>query len=1129
MPWLAPLELAAAVALMGQVALRLLSHPGTATEAWWPAAGIAVAVLARSPRRRWPVLLVAITAGNTVSNLWSGLSLSATVGFVFADILCCAVAAAVLTGRGRRSVLLSSIGDGVRLLVAIGAAMGGVGASVAVRCAIDGTPWLPATRGYMLSNGLGLVMMTPLLLLPLGHLAWTELRDRRRNVEWVAQLAATMLITAASCAVPGMGIWPFLLFLPVLWGAARLGPLRAMLGVVVIGLVTTPIALAGHGSFAVFGDIAHRQWSIQALLASLSVATLVMVLSAQAHDSAMAAIIDRENLLSEAERLAQLGSWTWAVGDDEVMWSRQMYRLLGLEPADGEAAGGHAPSTANFMHLVHEDDRPALRTAIRTASDTGEPYGLDVRMMRSDGELRYVHARGRAEFDSAGKLTRLRGTSQDVTDARLAERELAAARDLYRSVLSAVREQAIVGTDLDGLVTVFNAGAEKMFGYRAEEMIGKSATLIHEPDELTARVQEYGVDPQRPVLALLAGVQRSKSRTVPWTYCTRDGRRLSCLLTISEMRDNDGELSGFLGVISDVTAQRKAEAQLRESEQRFRLAFDAASVGMYLTSLAPENRGRILKVNAAMCDYLGRDESEILAGDVFAISHPDDAVNIDAVLAAQAGDELPQMRREKQYRHANGTMVWGMLSCAVVHPTDGSTPYGISLVEDITARKEAEERLKHLALHDSLTGLPNRALLIDRLEHALAGAGRSGRQVGLLYLDLDGFKQVNDSAGHVAGDELLVQAAVRLQDAVRQGDTVGRLGGDEFAIICTDIHDHTDLEVVAARSLAALRSPFQLQAGMFTISASIGLALVGHGRATTADAFLHEADTAMYTAKRAGKDRIGVADAGERARAARDTRLRPELETALAGNDLLMYGQPVVDLSDGSVVGVETLLRWNHPRRGILTPGDFLDVAEASPLMVPIGRRVLDESCRMAATWMRRLGDRAPDVHVNVSGRQLESGQLITDVRRALERHQLPPDRLVLELTETHMPLIADSLRSDLNRLRDRGVRIAIDDIGTGYSSLARITELPVDMLKIDLKFVSGLGSDPSCEAVVRAVLEIGRALGIAVVAEGVETEEQARLLADYGCETAQGYLYSRPHPEALLSRQLLRGVQASA
>jgi EAL domain-containing protein (putative c-di-GMP-specific phosphodiesterase class I) len=266
---------------------------------------------------------------------------------------------------------------------------------------------------------------------------------------------------------------------------------------------------------------------------------------------------------------------------------------------------------------------------------------------------------------------------------------------------------------------------------------------------------------------------------------------------------------------------------------------------------------------------------------------------------------------------------------------------------------------------------------------------------------------------------------------------------------------------------------------------------------------------------------VTVTDPQQQARAERSSRLRPELETALSADELVMYGQPVLDLRTGRIIAVETLLRWNHPLRGVLGPGEFFDVAESSALMMPIGRRVLRESCRMAAGWADQLGMRAPDVHVNISGRQLETGSLTHDVLGALAEYGVPPTRLVLELTETHMPLIADSLRKDLISLRELGIRIAIDDLGTGYSSLTRITELPVDMLKIDLRFIAGLGTDSGCTAVVAAILEIGKTLDLAVVAEGVETAAQARLLSQYGCTTAQGYLYSRARPEADLSFHL--------
>jgi predicted signal transduction protein with EAL and GGDEF domain len=366
-----------------------------------------------------------------------------------------------------------------------------------------------------------------------------------------------------------------------------------------------------------------------------------------------------------------------------------------------------------------------------------------------------------------------------------------------------------------------------------------------------------------------------------------------------------------------------------------------------------------------------------------------------------------------------------------------------------------------------------------------------------------------------------------LRSTLRPGDTVARLGGDEFVAVCDGLDDQRAARAIADRMLSVLREPYQVNGATYALSASIGVSL--STSSTQAHQFLTDADQAMYCAKKAGKGRVrfGSVDDSAAARsagAARAMRIEAELEQALEDDALIFFGQPVIDLRSRRVVAVETLMRWRHPELGLLSPRDFLDVAEVSDLMLPIGSRVLAESCRLAALWADRLGSAAPAVHVNVSGRQLEAGDLSSEVRAALDRHCVPPSQLVLELTETHMPLFADSLRSDLQSLRERGVKIAIDDLGTGYSSLTRITELPVDILKIDLSFVGRMASDPASAAVVRGILAIGSALGLDVVAEGVETPEQERQLQDYGCDLVQGYLYSRPQPETELLRYLLDG-----
>ncbi|HST49944.1 bifunctional diguanylate cyclase/phosphodiesterase [Jatrophihabitans sp.] len=1117
MPWLAGLAMALAILVLSQFATRLLRHPTLAGGAWWPAAGLSLAVLARSPRRWWPQLVTGIAVSSALSRLLIGTAPEVNLCFTLANVAECVIAARFLAGgTAHRSRPLASVADGIRLIAGAVLGVSAAASMVGVGYLAADKPWLPGTCGYVLSHGLGLVMLTPLLLAPTGPAVWDEFGYDRHNAEWVVQFA---LVTAASCWIflPAHTAGQAVLVLPpLLWGAARLGALRAMISALMAAVLATVGTLNGHGALSSISDPQHRQWALQTLLAVICLATLILVLSGQARDNALAAAAEREDALAEAQRLAMLGSWNWDLVTAQMTWSDEMYRIFGVR------RGEFQPSMQNWLSLVQPADRGRLTAAVRTALADLRPYELEFTLLPADRPSRVVHGRGRVHVDEHGTPVRMSGTAHDVTAARSAARELATARDLYRGVLAAASSTSIIGTDPLGQITVFNTGAEKMLGYTESEMLGSSPVLLHDPAELAERAAELGVAPDFRLLIRDADAARPEPQQ--WTYLTRSGRRLQVELTVTAMTAPDGSLSGYIGVASDVTSQRQAELALRESEQRFRLAFDAASVGMCMVSLDPPTAGRLIRANQAMCNLTGYTEAELLTLTVVSLSIPEDAEGTRAALAKMVSGEVTQVRRETLYRHADGSNLWGLLSTSTVTPADGSPPYAISLIEDITARKRAEAALTHQALHDGLTGLANRTLLLDRLEHGLVASARTGHGVGVAYLDLDGFKQVNDGAGHAAGDELLVQVASRLGASVRPGDTVGRLGGDEFAIICTDLTADSDLSAVAERVLNALREPFLLPSGTFTISASIGLATAeGH---STGEQLLAAADTAMYTAKRAGRDRVTVTDPQLQARAARSSRLRPQLETALSQDELVMYGQPVLDLRSGRIVAVETLLRWNHPRRGVLGPGEFLDVAESSALMIPIGRRVLRESCRMAASWADQLGERAPDVHVNISGRQLETGHLIDDVLAALAEYQVPPTRLVLELTETHMPLIADSLRKDLSTLRELGIRIAIDDLGTGYSSLTRITELPVDMLKIDVRFIAGLGTDSGCTAVVAAILEIGKTLELAVVAEGVETAAQARLLTQYGCSTAQGYLYSRARPEADLAFHLA-GVAA--
>jgi diguanylate cyclase (GGDEF)-like protein len=447
-------------------------------------------------------------------------------------------------------------------------------------------------------------------------------------------------------------------------------------------------------------------------------------------------------------------------------------------------------------------------------------------------------------------------------------------------------------------------------------------------------------------------------------------------------------------------------------------------------------------------------------------------------------------------------------------------------MQDVTARHHAEARLIEMALHDALTGLPNRTLLRDRLGEGLTrpavpgtdgsdadgGDGTEGR-LALLFCDLDDFKLVNDSAGHRVGDALLVEVARRL-GALRPDDTVARLGGDEFVILSPvgpgDPHAYTD--DLAALVLEMLTAPVEVAGARYRLSASIGITLSRAG--STPESLLREADSAMYQAKRTGKNRSAWYTEEHHLQASRQLTLAGELRAGLERGEFVLFVQPVVDLRAGRVVAGEALVRWQHPERGLLPPGEWLDVAETCDVIHALGSWVIDESCRLAAHWREVLGDGAPVVHANVSARQLGQGTLVADVSSSLARHGLPGSRLVLELTETQLDHAHGAVLSEVVQLRAIGVGLAADDFGTGYSSLTRLTEMPVDVIKIDRAFVARMDEDERARAVVSSLVTMGAALDVDVVAEGVETRAQAQMLARMGCHLAQGYWWSRPVPD---------------
>jgi diguanylate cyclase (GGDEF)-like protein/PAS domain S-box-containing protein len=567
-------------------------------------------------------------------------------------------------------------------------------------------------------------------------------------------------------------------------------------------------------------------------------------------------------------------------------------------------------------------------------------------------------------------------------------------------------------------------------------------------------------------------------------------------------------ISDFVSIALAEEERRKAEDALRE-ERNFASAVLDTTTTMVVV-LDPE--GRIVRINRACSHTLGYPPEEAEGrGFCDLFLSPEDAPPIREILRTPAAANAPQ-EQEHSWVARNGArprVAWSRT--AILNP-DGSVKYSVVSGVDVTERKSLEEQLIHDAFHDALTGLPNRALFMDRLGQSLRHSlRRRDTRFGVLFLDLDRFKRVNDSLGHMVGDQMLVEVARRLEAGVRPGDTAARLGGDEFTILIEDVHDGTDAAQVAERIQQQIAEPMHLGGNEIFTTASIGIALSETGYERPEDV-LRDADIAMYRAKQKGGARHEVFDRAMHARAVALLRMETDLRRAIERGEFAVHYQPIVSLRDGRIAGFEALVRWSHPQRGLVPPGDFIRTAEETGLIIDIDRWVMSVACRQLQEWHRRYPRSRPlSVTVNLSCRQFGTADLCRQVEETLRSSGLHGDSLGLEITESALLEHTETTNGLLEGLRRSGTRLYLDDFGTGYSSLSYLHRFPIDVLKIDRSFVDGLGSAGEGHEIVRTIMSLAENLDIHVVAEGVETPEQLAALKALRCEFAQGYAFSRP------------------
>ena len=513
---------------------------------------------------------------------------------------------------------------------------------------------------------------------------------------------------------------------------------------------------------------------------------------------------------------------------------------------------------------------------------------------------------------------------------------------------------------------------------------------------------------------------------------------------------------------------------------------------------------------------LGLHVEDRIGKPALEIVHPEDRDFAERLLDDVVHTAGAEISGELRARHADGS--WRTIETVLKNFLDDPAVEGVVVnYRDITTRKTLEEELRRQAFHDSLTGLANRALFADRLEHALARTRRFGYRVAVLFLDLDDFKTVNDSLGHGEGDALLIAVGKRLAGAMRAGDTIARMGGDEFAVLVEDPSDAAAPIAVAERLLAILELPFEIGSKELFVHASVGVA-VSTGQTKDGDELLRDADVSMYTAKNKGKNRVEVFEPSMHAAAMARLALKGDLERALERGEFGLLYQPIMRLASREIVGVEALVRWHHPRRGGVGPAEFIPVAEETGLILPLGRWVLEEACRQAVAWDARLDQRLA-MSVNVSGRQIHQPGFVDDVRGILAATGLEPARLTLELTESVLMQDVGATTVTLTALKSLGVRLAIDDFGTGYSSLSYLRRFPIDELKIDRSFVATIEDGAEQSALVRSILKLGETMHLQTVAEGIEEAGQLAELQHLGAGLGQGYLFARPlEPDAVVA-----------
>ncbi|MEW5838967.1 MAG: EAL domain-containing protein [Pseudomonadota bacterium] len=776
------------------------------------------------------------------------------------------------------------------------------------------------------------------------------------------------------------------------------------------------------------------------------------------------------------------GIWDWDLHSGEICYSARWKEIIGYGADDLQS------SIDTFFGFLHPEDRQRVQDEIERHLKGETPiYQVEFRLRHKDGSWRWILSRGTALRDAAGKPYRMAGSHTDITEHRQnAESLLTLSTAIEQSPVS------VVIADLDANIEYVNPRFTEITGYTLAEAQGQNPRILQ------------------------SGHTRKETYEQMWSHLTsgrawkgelrnkrKNGEFYWEEALIAPVKDANNVTTHYVAIKIDISARKRAEESMRLAAK----VFTHAREGIIIT----DAQANIIEVNASFTQITGYSREEVIGKNPRVLnSGQQDSAFYAAMWKKIAEDDFWQ--GEILNRRKNGEIYAEWLTLSVICNEDNTISNYLAIFSDITEQKAHQKYIEHIAHYDVLTGLPNRALLADRLKQSMAAALRHHQPLAVAYLDLDGFKSVNDTYGHSMGDKLLVHVASRMKQAVRSGDTIARLGGDEFVAVLQDLSEINSSVPLLLRLLSAASQPVEVDGQALRVSASIGVSYYPQEDEVDADQLLRQADQAMYQAKQAGKNRYHVFDA-EQDRSIRGHHERLiRLQRALAQREFELYYQPKVNMRSGAVVGAEALVRWRHPERGLLPPAEFLAVAEEHPLAIELGEWVIEGVLLQLEEWLG-LGLRLR-VSVNIGARQLQQKNFIERLTRIMASHpQVGAEYLELEVLESSALEDLEQVSRVIDACREMGVKFDLDDFGTGYSSLTYLKRLPADTLKIDQSFVRDMLDDPDALAIVEGVLSLASSFHREAIAEGVETLAHGAMLLRLGCELAQGYGVARPMP----------------